>query len=282
MKFTGERFVPAKYGSIALQHYHRYAFVLSQITDLQNKIILDIACGEGYGSELLASKAKQVYGVDISDETVLHAKKTYTKSNLTFLRGDAADIPLENRSIDVVVSFETIEHHDKHDEMMSEIKRVLKEDGVFIISSPDKAYYEKYYPGMKNEFHVKELYRKEFQNLLAKYFKNQYFFLQNNMYGSIISGENDPSIYFNHPLHYNKQTGSSDELESRFNIAIASDLEMKFTRPTSLFTYDLNTEPFSMLDARNREIEALRTSYSWRIGSLIIKPFSFIKSLLKK
>jgi len=63
---------------------------------------------------------------------------------------------------DLVVSFETIEHHDEHEQMLAEVKRVLKPDGMAIISSPDKAIYTDK-PEYHNSFHVKELYREEFE-----------------------------------------------------------------------------------------------------------------------
>src|SRR5205085_7058452 len=97
-------------------------------------------------------------GVDIDEVSVNHAAKKYAASNLEFKTGAVEKIPVESTSIDVVVSFETIEHHDKHEEMMQEIKRILKEDGLLIISTPDKKYYADI-PAHQNPFHIKELYK---------------------------------------------------------------------------------------------------------------------------
>src|SRR5213076_2544358 len=136
----------------------RYALSLNFV---EGKSVLDIASGEGYGAALLASKAQSVTGVDIDPQTVMHAKHTYCNPKLTFMVGSCDDIPLPDGSFDVVTSFETIEHHDKHEEMLDEIKRVLKPDGVLIISSPNRLTYSDE-PGYKNPFHVKELYYDEF------------------------------------------------------------------------------------------------------------------------
>ena len=105
-------------------------------------MVLDIASGEGYGSALLASGATRVTGVDIDPQTVQGATQKYSSnnSNLEFKQGSADNIPLHSGLFDVVVSFETIEHHDNHVEMMREIKRVLKLGGLLIISSPDKLF----------------------------------------------------------------------------------------------------------------------------------------------
>jgi ubiquinone/menaquinone biosynthesis C-methylase UbiE len=135
MKFTGERFIPGVEGNIQYEHIHRYALSQNFVKD---RIVLDIACGEGYGAAMLAVPARSVIGVDIDTEAISHAKKTYSATNLRFTQGSCDAIPLADHSIDVVTSFETIEHHDRHNEMIAEIKRVLKPDGYSIISSPNR------------------------------------------------------------------------------------------------------------------------------------------------
>lgn len=65
MKFTGERFIPTEHGEISLEHYHRYAATSEYV---KGKVVLDVACGEGYGSDLMALGAASVVGVDLSTE----------------------------------------------------------------------------------------------------------------------------------------------------------------------------------------------------------------------
>src|SRR5438093_4899602 len=168
MEFTGERYIPSVEGQIKYEHLHRYALSLSFVA---GKSVLDIASGEGYGAALLASKAQSVTGVDIDPESIKHAKHTYYASNLSFVVGSCDSVPLPGASFDVVTSFETIEHHDKHEEMLGEIKRVLKPDGILIISSPNRLTYSDE-PGYTNPFHVKELYYDEFYGLLRAQFKH--------------------------------------------------------------------------------------------------------------
>src|SRR6266404_3605010 len=111
MEFTGERFLPTVEGELKTEHFHRYAFSFPFV---RNKIVLDIASGEGYGSAFLARYAHYVVGVDIDSEAVTHANRKYaTQQNLKFLTGGCDNIPLADASIDIVTSFETIEHHDK-------------------------------------------------------------------------------------------------------------------------------------------------------------------------
>ena len=111
--------------------------------------------------------------------------KKYSRKNLNFIQGDCTAIPLEDASVQVVVSFETIEHHDRHDEFLSEIKRVLVPGGLLIISSPDRKEYSDL-TGHDNEYHVKELYLSEFHALLKEHFSHQSLLGQRIKYGSLI------------------------------------------------------------------------------------------------
>lgn len=180
--FTGERFHPEISGNIELEHMHRYIYALAYAA---GKTILDIASGEGYGSALLASRAAFVIGVDIAEDAVAHASKKYQLNNLEFRQGACSQIPLQDSAVDLVVSFETIEHHDDHDKMLAEIKRVLKPDGMVIASSPDKAIYSEK-PNYRNPFHVKELYKTGFEALFQRNFKNVVCLGQKVMFGSAI------------------------------------------------------------------------------------------------
>jgi SAM-dependent methyltransferase/glycosyltransferase involved in cell wall biosynthesis len=169
LDFTGERYVPERGGEIRLEHVHRYAFCRPHV---KGKVVLDVACGEGYGSSMLAADAAQVIGVDVSEQAVAHARDRYSHlPNVEFKVGDATRLDVPAAYVDVVVSFETIEHLGAHDEMLAEITRVLKPRGLLILSSPDKRTYSDE-PGYQNEFHVKELYRDELTALLGRHFKH--------------------------------------------------------------------------------------------------------------
>jgi GT2 family glycosyltransferase/2-polyprenyl-3-methyl-5-hydroxy-6-metoxy-1,4-benzoquinol methylase/glycosyltransferase involved in cell wall biosynthesis/uncharacterized coiled-coil protein SlyX len=182
MKFTGERYIPAEQGKIRLEHYHRYAIALDVVKE---KDVLDVACGEGYGSSIMADVARSVVGVDISVDAVQHATATYTKPNLTFRQGSATALGFADASFDVVVSFETIEHLAEQAQMLAEIRRVLRPDGLLVISSPNRPVYSEE-SGEHNEFHVKELDFKEFDELLKTQFQSIQYFGQRILMGSVI------------------------------------------------------------------------------------------------
>src|SRR5271165_1539742 len=103
LTWTGERMVPGQTGAIEAEHFHRYCLARDLCRGLD---VLDVASGEGYGSTILAGVARSVIGVDIDEGSVAHAREAYPVDSLRFLCGSAIDLPLENASVDVVVSFE--------------------------------------------------------------------------------------------------------------------------------------------------------------------------------
>jgi 2-polyprenyl-3-methyl-5-hydroxy-6-metoxy-1,4-benzoquinol methylase len=170
LEFTGERFLPWAEGTrIHYEHLHRYAFAAEFV---RGKRVLDLASGEGYGSYMLSREAMQVVGVEIDQQTVDHAIRRYSNDRIQFVCGSILDIPIQGHKIfDVVVCFEAIEHIEGHDKLLSEVKRLLKEDGLFIVSTPNKATYtdQRHY---QNPFHKRELYLDEFKSILGSYFEN--------------------------------------------------------------------------------------------------------------
>jgi O-antigen biosynthesis protein len=185
LPWTGERYVPEVGGQIALEHVHRYALACELAGGLD---VLDIACGEGYGSAMLAARARRVVGVDLAVDVVTHARRRYAGSALQFLAGRADHIPLADASVDLVVSFETIEHMDGHELVIAELKRVLRPRGVLIISTPEKSVYSDGRT-MTNPYHVKELHGEELRSLLAARFRHVAVAGQRVIFGSVILTE---------------------------------------------------------------------------------------------
>ncbi len=182
LPWTGERFIPQSVaGDTALEHLHRYALA-QQLA--RGKRVLDVACGEGYGSFLLAEHAVSVIGVDLAPEAVAHASSTYRRENLQFLAGNCTQLPLPDACMDVAISFETLEHHAEHEAMLRELRRVLTPEGVLLISTPERHHYstERNY---RNPFHVLELSEGEFRQLLARHFAHAAYYAQRVVYASL-------------------------------------------------------------------------------------------------
>lgn len=174
LSWTGERYLPftdpwITGAQIHYEHLHRYYFAAQFVG---NKSVLDLGCGEGYGSFILSKYAQRVVGVDSADEAIEHAGRTYARSNLEFARASILSVPIEEeQSFDVVVCFEVLEHVTEHEDLLTEIKRLLKPDGLLIMSTPDKRSYSDE-PNYKNPYHRKELYLDQFRELVRRYFVN--------------------------------------------------------------------------------------------------------------
>ena len=170
--FTGERFLPGCTGEIAYEHWHRYAFARQFAL---GKRVLDAACGEGYGAALLGEVAASVVGVDIDAGAIEHANSRYgSPPRLSFVEGTCTSLAFPDASFDLIVSFETIEHLTAADQprMLEEFARVLKPDGLLVVSSPNKHLYSDA-RNYANEFHLHELYRDGLSELLASRFPAQ-------------------------------------------------------------------------------------------------------------
>ena len=186
LAFTGERFIPGTRGEIWMEHWHRYHFASRWARGLR---VLDIACGEGYGTALLARSASHVTGVDVAPKAIEHAKRSYSSvANIEFRIGSCTAIPLPDASVDVAISFETVEHIHEQDEFMAELARVLKPGGIVILSCPNKAEYTDK-RRTENEFHVKELYRDELAALVTKRFAHAAWYGQKPSFYSVIAPE---------------------------------------------------------------------------------------------
>lgn len=211
---TGERYMPEFDGDWTLEHTHRYLLACEYSW---NKTVLDIACGDGYGTRMLADTAMKVIGVDISLDTLSRAAIKYPHPRISFLQGNITTIPLASNSVDLVTSFETIEHLEQHDSMLTEICRVLRPDGILIISSPDKYEYSDL-PGYKNTYHVKELYKNEFNHLLRQYFPHIHIIGQRVVFGSVMGAEDEGPFLSWNKGQYARSVGLS---QAEYIIALA-------------------------------------------------------------
>jgi|GEM_PF-971389 len=183
MKYTGERHLPwEKNAQANYEHYHRYAIALKFA---KNKRVLDLASGEGYGVALLASVAQDVTGIDIDEETVSHASNRYIQNNLRFVKGAIQDIPFPDKAFDLITCFEVIEHVSEQEKVLDEALRLLTDEGLLVISTPNKRLFTDEI-GQAWPWHVKEFYYSEFQHLLRSKFNDVIFLGQKLLTGSMV------------------------------------------------------------------------------------------------
>ncbi len=268
-KWTGERLEPFMFDETAIEHLHRYAIAREYV---KGKTVLDIACGEGYGSNLLAATAEKVMGVDIDNDVITNATAKYRHPNLSFHQGPAEQIPFADNHFDVVVSFETLEHATEHEQIFSEIKRVLKPGGLLIISTPDKKYYTDL-PGYNNPFHKKELYQHEFTALVERFFANSIYFHQKLMLASVILLPNETGLD-TYEGNYNDFT--KNNMSPVYIVAIASD--EKLNKPSS----SIFSGKFTFDDALREKEKAVKKTASYRLGHLLLSPVKWLNNTFKK
>jgi SAM-dependent methyltransferase len=184
LDYTGERFVPGAVGAdSAAEHYHRYRLAAPLCRGCG---VLDVACGEGYGSALVAQDAASVIGIDIAADAIDHASVAYgAVANLSFVTGDAAQLPFEDSSFERVVFYEGIEHVDKPELALAEIARVLTRGGIAIVSTPAAEIAADAAPAV-NPFHRRAYVTDEFRGVLAGAFAHVELLGQTLVAGSAI------------------------------------------------------------------------------------------------
>lgn len=162
-----ERIVPAETepGIVAL-HRKRYEFALPYC---EGRDVLDAGCGVGYGSALLAERARSVLGVDVDADAIAYSRAHYAVeiANLEFQEADVQALDLPDASFDVVCSFETIEHVPDRHAFLGEVRRVLRPGGTFLVSTP-RAERTELRPA--NPFHEVEFAPADFEALLRRHF----------------------------------------------------------------------------------------------------------------
>jgi 2-polyprenyl-3-methyl-5-hydroxy-6-metoxy-1,4-benzoquinol methylase len=116
-------------------HRARYEFALNYVHDLA---VADIACGLGYGCRILKEGgAKAVLGIDSCRETVDYARLQHQPTKVTYAVANATETHLANSSVDIITSFETIEHIQNTTGLLTEFNRILTLQGKLIVSSPN-------------------------------------------------------------------------------------------------------------------------------------------------
>lgn len=228
MDFTGERFIPNQElmnDDIGFEHLHRYHSIAPL---LKGKKVLDIACGEGYGTAIIAQFATSVVGVDVDTEVISAALDKYTTRypNVNFMAGSASNMPLKDKLFDVVVSLETIEHLsvEMQHHFMEEVKRVLLPGGILVMSTPDKEDYSDKFDH-NNPFHLHEFYKAEYETFIKSFFNHLVVYYQGYEVVSIISNE---SIKKEQKINIINWPGHEDKkgISGKYMVAIASDIPL--------------------------------------------------------
>lgn len=200
---------------IDAEHRGRYWWA-AQIA--AGKDVLDVACGTGYGSEILAEAGANVTAVDLS-ESALAAASARLGDKASVLRGDIRELPLDDDAFDLVVCWETIEHIEEGDRALAEFRRVLRPDGILLVSSPNPGVYP---PG--NDFHVHEYAPRELKAAVSAHFANVATFRQHPWLASAIeASEGEVATNGDSPSARIGRTSPLEPGQETYAIAVASD-----------------------------------------------------------
>jgi len=171
---NGERVILDQYQSspsdwvIYLMHLAAYQFARPFVQGMR---VLDYGCGSGYGAALVADGASQVFAVDVAEDAIGYARQHYARPNLTFQVAPAGSaLSLPDASVDVVLSFQVIEHVADVDQYLSEIRRVLDASGCALIVTPDRR--NRLFPLQRpwNRWHIREYGHRTLQAALRTHF----------------------------------------------------------------------------------------------------------------
>jgi 2-polyprenyl-3-methyl-5-hydroxy-6-metoxy-1,4-benzoquinol methylase len=163
-----------------MRHLAAYRYAYQQVRI--GNYVVDVGCGEGYGPYLLAARAGEVVGYDVSELPLNAARKKYCPfaDNLSFKIFDGVTIPEADERCDLVTCFQTIEHVSDPKGLLTEIKRILKPQGRLVISTPNKATFSP--DGELHPFHLREYTVGEFNSFLEESFSvEQLFGLHSNL-----------------------------------------------------------------------------------------------------
>ncbi len=166
---------------VVYEHFHRYLWAARLV---EGRRVLDLGSGEGFGAAILAESASHVVGVDVDELTVEHSRLNYAGPNLEFELGTAVALSaFEDGAFGAVVAFEIIEHVREQEQMLAEIARVIADDGIVVISTPNRRMYEQA-RSEPNPFHERELALEEFLELLGANFPHVASWGQRTITGS--------------------------------------------------------------------------------------------------
>jgi 2-polyprenyl-3-methyl-5-hydroxy-6-metoxy-1,4-benzoquinol methylase len=175
IKKESERWIPGFSDLIVeKEHTFRYKWVSNFVKDMR---VLDIACGTGKGSILLATEgnASDVTGCDLDSNAIKYASIRNKHSRVSYINQDAQKYEDRNK-YDAIVSFETIEHLPNYEEFLKSMTGLLSPKGCFYISTPiSKKNFDKH---PDNPYHLQEWGFNEFQYLISKYFIIKDIYLQ--------------------------------------------------------------------------------------------------------
>jgi ubiquinone/menaquinone biosynthesis C-methylase UbiE len=264
---------------IVAEHQTRYRWAA---TAAAGKGVLDAACGVGYGTAMLADAgAARVVGIDSDTAAIADASSRYgDRPSVQFLSADLRALPFEDSSFDLVVCFEAIEHVERQEAALDELRRVVRDGGHLLLSSPNRKVFP---PG--NPHHVREYTPEELENALGRRFEWVRLWRQHTWLGSLLfddaAAASSPDAEIETSVRKLTALTPGDEL---YTLAIAGEAPLEGLRGSTVLCEpieirelvmrevkaqeDLRQRTADMYEARQETADAIagyEGSFSWRI-----------------
>jgi 2-polyprenyl-3-methyl-5-hydroxy-6-metoxy-1,4-benzoquinol methylase len=196
LTYTGERVIPELMkpsNGLLLEHLARYSFSIPYVKGR----VLDIACGSGYGTHMIAKACKKVtdciVGVDVDPYTIKYATKQYHHPKIKYQEVDAINpkLPFVLGKYDTILSFETIEHVTDDMIFMKNLYNLLKPGGTLVLSTPFGQGRGK---PCSSPFHIHQYTKQEFIELFQDFSHVEYYFQRGVAIELGLSGNNGLSV----------------------------------------------------------------------------------------
>lgn len=257
-EFTGERVIPGEVDcDLWNEHVARYWFAARMA---RGRRVLDAGCGSGYGADVLASEAREILGIDISDDAVDYARQHYHGPIVRFERGSCLEIPAPDGSFDLVVAFEIIEHLTDWRAFLREVRRVLAPAGQLLVSTPNRLYYAESRAALgPNPFHVHEFEYSEFQRELEAVFPRVALYLENHTDAIVFA-----KAAFEGVAESRLEEGGAKPQDAHFFLAVCSD-----TGETMVPAFTYVPRAANMLRERERHIDVLESQLRERMARVV-------------
>jgi len=227
---------------------------------VEGKIVADIGWAEvGYGSRLLAETAGSVTGLGSLPEAVDLASAIYPAPNVSYRRANLPELPLSTDHFDVVVAFGLVENLERPEALVREARRVLKEDGMLLISARDKQTNDHIPESTDGR---KDMYVPEFREMLERHFAHVQMYRQGAVAGGFVFPATGEEESIGAPVEVGRFSMAEPHFDAgppvtRSVIAVCSDVAEAVEREAYLLL-DRDRRVFDEYEERVEDVELLR------------------------
>ena len=187
-----------QHGLIGIPSRYRVKKILQELGNIKGKQLLDIGCEAGYITIKLAIKGALVTAVDLIKEPIESLQNTLKKQpkkiqqRIKLQVADAAKLPFKDKTFDIVLATEVIEHITKLNDFIVGAYRVLKPNGILLITFPNEDLRQKLYPivslfGIKAEVETQVTLKNYQAEDIIKLFSRKFTLIKHYIFALVVS-----------------------------------------------------------------------------------------------